>query len=107
VPGGVGQLYSLVLSGSVFPGFALPGDPRAMTINVDAFFLATIGRNSPPALVGWTAPFDPSGRGTATVDLSWLPPGALSGLTLYQQGVTITNLGTAGTVLNPLRLDFQ
>lgn len=106
-PAQVGQLYSLVLSLSVFPGWQLPGDPRAMTINVDAFFLATIGRNSPPALVGWTAPFDPAGRGTATVDMRWLPTGALLGLSLYQQGVTITNRGTAGTLLNPLRLDFQ
>ncbi|HLQ37630.1 MAG TPA: hypothetical protein VK348_07505 [Planctomycetota bacterium] len=108
LPQNQGQLYALVLSASVFPGWQFPtGDPRSLTVNADAFFFATIGRNAPPFLGNWTAFLDGSGHGTATSDLSVLPTGALAGLLFFQQGFTLTSGLQVGGVCNVLRLPVQ
>ncbi len=104
-PAEAGRYYTLFLSASVYPGWQLPGDPRSMPLNIDAFFLASIGQNS-PLLVGWAGALDNSGQATATVDLTGLPPGFLSGLRLYAQGLTLTAQSTLGTAFNPLLLTF-
>lgn len=107
VPGAAGDFYSLILSASVFPGWQLPfGDPRSLFLNVDPFFIATIGQNAPPFLVGWTAFLSPAGTGSATLDLQALPPGFLAGFAFYQQGITLNGL-TVRTATNVLRLGFQ
>jgi hypothetical protein len=105
-PAGGGEFYSLILSATTFPGWTLPGGgPRALFINADPFFQATIGQNAPPALVGWSSFLSPNGTATATLDLTALPAGILSGLVLYQQGVTL-NGRSLDLALNVLRLSF-
>ena len=101
-----GRYYTLFLSASVYPGWQLPGDPRTMPLNIDAFFLASIGQNS-PVLLGWAGFLDSAGQATATVDLTALPAGFLSGLHLYAQGLTLTPQSVLGTAFNPLRLTFS
>jgi streptogramin lyase len=105
-PAEAGRLYSLILSASVYPGWNVPGDPRTMPINIDAFFSATIGQNGPPVFVGWSTILSASGQATATLDLQFLPPGFFSGLRLYAQGITVTSQATLGTAFNPLRFTF-
>jgi len=104
-PGAAGSYYSLILSGSTFPGWQFPGDPRSLFLDVDAFFLATIGQNAPPFLVDWSNFLSPAGTATASLDLTALAPGFLSGLVLYQQGVTLNGLSITGAT-NVLRLSF-
>ncbi len=106
-PGSANEFYTLILSGSVHPGWNLPApDPRALFLNVDPFFLATVGQNSPPFTVGWTGFLDAGGRATATVDLRVFGPGFLSGLRVYQQGLTMTPQLQMRSATNVLRLDF-
>jgi hypothetical protein len=107
VPSAPGGFYSLLLSASVYPGWPIPGTAQAIALNPDPLLYATIGQNSPPALVGWSAFLDASGRGTATTDLRMLPPGVLNGLVLYQQGVTLGSGAQLGPVLNLRRLGFR
>jgi len=104
-PAVAGSYYSLILSASVFPGWQLPGDPRSLFLNVDPFFFATIGQNAPPFLLGWSAFLSAGGTATASLDLSALPAGMLSGLVLYQQGITLNGL-SFGVATNVLRLSF-
>jgi hypothetical protein len=107
-PGAAGDLYTLILSASVHPGWHLPSpDPRSLFINPDAFFSATIAQNVPPILTNWTAFLDAQGHGTAGLDLQFLPSGALIGLVLYQQGLTLMPTLTVRSVSDPLRLSFQ
>jgi streptogramin lyase len=107
-PGSAGDLYTLVLSASVFPGWHLPGsDPRSLFVNPDPFFFATIGQNAPPILVNWTSFLDAQGHATASLDLQIFPAGFLAGLVLYQQGLTLTPQLTMRTAGDPLRLQFQ
>lgn len=107
VPFAAGRFYSLVLSASVFPGWPLPGTSQSLAVNADAFFYATIGQDSPPLRSGWNAFLDANGRATATTDLSLLPVGALRGLVLYQQGVTLASSTQFGIALNLRRLEFR
>lgn len=107
LPLAAGQVYALALSGSVSPGWQFPGDVRSLTINPDAFFYATLGRNMPPFVTGWLGSLNASGRATARLDFSLLPPGALSGLVFFQQGFTLTPGLQVGSVCNALRLPMQ
>jgi hypothetical protein len=105
-PAAGGDFYSLILSASTFPGWTLPGGaPRALFINLDPFFLATIGQNAPPALVGWSSFLSAAGSATASLDLTALPAGVLAGLVLYQQGITLTGR-SVNLATNVLRLSF-
>lgn len=107
-PGSAGDYYSLILSTSVHPGWPFPGgDPRALFLNVDPFFLATIGQNSPPFLANWSNFLDGNGRGTATLDLRAFPAGFLTGLDLFQQGILLTPQLAARGATNVNRLTFQ
>jgi hypothetical protein len=102
-----GDFYTLILSTSVLPGWSFPaGDPRALFLNVDPFFLATIGQNAPPFLVGWAGFLSPGGSAVATTDLTALPAGLLTGLVLHLQGITMNGLSIRDAT-NLRRLEFQ
>lgn len=106
LPGHGGEYYTLVLAASVFPGWQVPGDPRALALNADPFFLATIGVDAPPFLAGWAGFLDGNGRANPSSDFRMLPPGAFAGLTFWQQGLTLSG-NNVSAVLNVRRLTLQ
>ncbi|MBI5853634.1 MAG: hypothetical protein HZB39_21710 [Planctomycetes bacterium] len=88
--------YSIVLSGGAWQGFPLPADPRAFTIDGDSLFVATFMSDIPPFFVGFTGLLDASGRANGAIDLSFLPPGLLAGVTLYAQAFDLVPPGPYG-----------
>ena len=111
IPGAMaGTPYTIAFSLSMFPGFALPSpDTRALAVNPDGLFIATLFQSPPPAFVGFSGATDANGRATATLDLSIFAPGALAGTTLFAQGISI-DLGAPtaiGQVTNPIRIDIR
>jgi hypothetical protein len=104
------RLFSVGLSGSLYPGVPFPGgDARALAANADGLFLATLFRNLAPVFTGWTGVTDAGGSATLLLDLRPFPPGTFAGLTLFAQGITVdwpSPTGIGG-VSNPLRIGFQ
>ena len=104
------KLYSIVASGSIFPGLQLPGgDARSTTINPDGLFLATFYTGTAPVFANWTGLLDASGLASATTSIPFVGPGAFAGLTIWAQVVTtdFSAPSGVGTLSNPLRIRFQ
>ena len=111
-PGAGLQIYSIAFAFDLFNGIQLIGDPRSFTIDADGLFLATFFTNIPPLFVSCTGLLDPNGQGTATVDLQSLPPGFLTGATLWAQAFDLVPPGPYGGLdfgdfSNAIPLSFQ
>ncbi len=102
-------LYTVALSGSLFPGLTLPGEARAMTLTTDGLMLATIFSNLAPVLTAWTGFTGNDGRAYPRIDLSSLPVGLLAGHTLHAQGLALHPAAPNGivTITNTFSLSFH
>jgi len=109
MPAEAGKRYRIVASRGAFPGQPMPpGDWRGTPLNSDVIFQRSRAGDAPPFTQNWSGVLDANGRASATLNLTPLAPGALTGTSLHLHAVTLNPASPSGfgSFSNVLTLRF-